>query len=103
MSPSINLTIVLHADNELDEVEVFGNRFKHPDKIETLTRLPLAPYEQIQSISIISDKLIEQQGNLTLADATRNVLAYTLSQLMVTAVKVCHQEGLGAYQFLKTV
>ena len=73
VSPSINLTIVLHADNELDEVEVFGNRFKHPDKIETLTRLPLAPYEQIQSISIISDKLIEQQGNLTIADATRNV------------------------------
>jgi iron complex outermembrane receptor protein len=63
----------LEEDTTLDEVEVFGNRFEHPDKIEALTRLPLAPYEQIQSISIISDKLIEQQGNLTIADATKNV------------------------------
>lgn len=57
----------------LQEVEVFGNRFEHPDKIEALTRLPLAPYDQIQSISIISERLIEQQGNLTIADATKNV------------------------------
>ncbi|AXO81638.1 TonB-dependent receptor [Olleya aquimaris] len=67
------LTFKLQFDGDLDEVEVFGNRFKHPDKIEALTRLPLAPYEQIQSISIISDKLIEQQGNLTISDATKNV------------------------------
>ncbi|WP_054852785.1 TonB-dependent receptor [Olleya sp. ITB9] len=68
-----SLTFKLQFDGDLDEVEVFGNRFKHPDKIEALTRLPLAPYEQIQSISIISDKLIEQQGNLTISDATKNV------------------------------
>lgn len=67
------LTFKLQFDGDLEEVEVFGNRFKHPDKIEALTRLPLAPYEQIQSISIISDKLIEQQGNLTISDATKNV------------------------------
>ncbi len=67
------LSFQLEEDTTLDEVEVFGNRFEHPDKIEALTRLPLAPYEQIQSISIISDKLIEQQGNLTIADATKNV------------------------------
>ena len=67
------LSFQLVEDTTLDEVEVFGNRFEHPDKIEALTRLPLAPYEQIQSISIISDKLIEQQGNLTIADATKNV------------------------------
>ena len=67
------LLFQLEEDTTLDEVEVFGNRFEHPDKIEALTRLPLAPYEQIQSISIISDKLIEQQGNLTIADATKNV------------------------------
>lgn len=63
----------LKEDSQLDEVEVFGSRFTHPDKIEALTRLPLAPYEQIQSISIISDKLIAQQGNLTISDATKNV------------------------------
>lgn len=80
-SQSVNLksgeTVVLkfqlQNDSELDEVEVFGSRYKRPDKIEALTRLPLAPYEQIQSISIISDKLIAQQGNLTIADATKNV------------------------------
>ncbi|MEZ4842103.1 MAG: TonB-dependent receptor [Flavobacteriaceae bacterium] len=67
------LTFQLFPNTELEEVEVFGSRFKHPDKIEALTRLPLAPYEQIQSISIISDKLIEQQGNLTISEATKNV------------------------------
>lgn len=57
----------------LSEVEVFGNRYERPDKIEALTRLPLKPYDQIQSISIISEKLIKQQGNLTISDATKNV------------------------------
>jgi len=70
---TVELTITLQSDTDLDEVEVFGSRFKHPDKIEALTRLPLEPYEQIQSISIISDKLIEQQGNLSISDATKNV------------------------------
>ena len=70
---TIKLTFKLEDNLKLEEVEVFGNRFEHPDKIEALTRLPLAPYEQIQSISIISDKLIEQQGNLTISDATKNV------------------------------
>lgn len=69
----ITLSFQLIDDSELQEVEIFGSRFKHPDKIEALTRLPLAPYEQIQSISIISDKLIAQQGNLTISDATKNV------------------------------
>ncbi|MCQ0111462.1 TonB-dependent receptor [Zhouia amylolytica] len=70
---SKSFAFTLEEDMQLEKVEVFGNRFKHPDKIEALTRLPLAPYEQIQSISIISDKLIEQQGNLTISEATKNV------------------------------
>lgn len=69
----IKLSFQLTDNSQLDEVEIFGSRIKHPDKIEALTRLPLAPYEQIQSISIISDKLIAQQGNLTISDATKNV------------------------------
>lgn len=76
ISPNFSPEIVfqLSESNEaLSEVEVFGNRYEYPDKIEALTRLPLAPYNQIQSISIISEKLIEQQGNLTISDATRNV------------------------------
>src|SRR5690554_5512729 len=70
---TINLNFFLESDSYLDEVELFGNRYKHPDKIEAITRLSLAPYEQIQSISIISEKLITQQGNLTISDATKNV------------------------------
>ncbi len=68
-----NITMKLVLDNELDAVEVFGNRYARPDKIEALTRLPLKPYEQIQSISVISEKLIENQGALSIADATKNV------------------------------
>ncbi len=60
-------------DNQLDEVEVFGVRNKQPEKLQNLTRLPLKPSEQIQSISVISEKVIEQQGALTITEATRNV------------------------------
>lgn len=63
----------LPFDNELEQVEVFGNRNDRPDKIESITRLPLKPYEQIQSISVISKKLIEDQGALSISDATKNV------------------------------
>ncbi|MCK0144918.1 TonB-dependent receptor [Arenibacter sp. F26102] len=68
-----NLVIKLNMDNALSEVEVFGRRMSHPDKIEALTRLPLEPYEQIQSISVISEKLISNQGALTISEATKNV------------------------------
>ncbi|APD07008.1 ferrichrome-iron receptor [Flavobacteriaceae bacterium UJ101] len=54
-------------------VELFGERYKRADKLDVLTRLPLDPNEQIQSISILSHKLIEEQGALTLSDVTRNV------------------------------
>lgn len=57
----------------LQEMEVFGTKESQPDKLDAITRLPLLPTEQIQSISIISEKLIEQQGNLTISEATRNV------------------------------
>src|SRR5690554_277454 len=72
--PILNqINIQLAHDNKLDQVEVFGNRNDHPDKIESLTRLPLKPYEQIQSISVLSSKLIEDQGALTISEATKNV------------------------------
>lgn len=58
----------------LDTYEVFGKRKSEVEKLDAITRLPLKPYEQIQSISVVSEKLIEQQGNLTVADATRNVV-----------------------------
>lgn len=75
----IILYIRMNADNNsLGEVEVFGERYKQPEKLDMITRMPLRPSEQIQSISIISDKLIQQQGNLTLTDAVRNVPGLSL-------------------------
>lgn len=68
-----NKNFQLIFNNQLNAVEVFGDRKNSPDKIESITRLPLKPYEQIQSISIISGKLIEDQGALTIAEATKNV------------------------------
>lgn len=63
----------LDPGHELDQLEVFGKRNDQPEKFESFTRLPLNPYDQLQSISIISNKLIESQGNLTLSEATKNV------------------------------
>src|SRR5699024_6265661 len=72
--PKINDVIFqLRPGHELDQLEVFGIRNDKPEKFESFTRLPLNPYDQLQSISIISNKLIESQGNLTLSDATKNV------------------------------
>lgn len=67
------VNLQLSFDNELDQVEVFGNRYDRPDKIESITRLPLKTYEQIQSISVLSEKLIKNQGALTISQATKNV------------------------------
>jgi iron complex outermembrane recepter protein len=69
---TINKTLTTPVKS-FDLVEVFGQKNKQPDKLDAITRLPLLPTEQIQSISIISDKIIEQQGNLSIAEATRNV------------------------------
>lgn len=64
----------------LDEVEVFGERDQQPDKLDAITRLPLKPSDQIQSISVISEKLIRQQGVLTVRDGVQNVPGvYTFS------------------------
>ncbi|WP_028888067.1 TonB-dependent receptor [Tenacibaculum ovolyticum] len=68
-----NLVFILKSDTQLDEVELFGSRNKRAEKLETLTRLPLAPNEQLQSISVLSHKLIDQQNALSLSDVTKNV------------------------------
>ena len=54
------------------EVEVFGRRRERPEKMDALTRIPLRLDEQVQSISIISQKMIADQGVLTHNDAVRN-------------------------------
>ena len=84
-----NIIITLQPDASLTQVEVFGRRNSHPDKIEALTRLPLEPYEQIQSISVISEKLIEMY------------LAFIRLLPMVINEKVCLHVVLEAFLFLK--
>lgn len=64
-------------ENILTDIEVFGTREKQPEKLNAITRLPLRPSEQIQSISVVSNRLIEEQGNLTITDAVRNVVGVT--------------------------
>lgn len=67
-----------HKGHQLNDVEIFGERDKAPKGLETITRLPLKPSDQIQSISVISAKLIEEQGALTITDAVKNVTGVTL-------------------------
>lgn len=74
----VKISFTLKANNELRQVEVFGERFKQPEKLEAITRMPLRPGEQIQTISVISEKVIEAQGALTITDAVRNVPGVTL-------------------------
>ena len=64
--------------NNLQQVEIFGDRNKKQRGLETITRFPASPQEQLQSISIISEKLIEDQGALTITEAARNVPGVTL-------------------------
>lgn len=78
LQDTINVRIKLNEDNALGAVEVFGERYKQPEKLDAITRMPLRPNEQIQSISVISDKVISEQGALTITDAMRNVPGVTL-------------------------
>ncbi|WP_199688412.1 TonB-dependent receptor [Pontibacter oryzae] len=71
-SKAITFTLAAKV-NQVTQVEVFGERDKQPEKLDAITRLPLKPSEQIQSISVISEKLIEQQGALTVIEGVRNV------------------------------
>ena len=64
--------------NKLQQVEIFGDRNKKQRGLETITRFPGSPQDQLQSISVISEKLIEDQGALTITEAARNVPGVTL-------------------------
>lgn len=74
----VYVTFRLRENTELNEVEVFGERHKQPEKLDAITRMPLRPSEQIQSISVISNKVIEQQGALTMTEVVQNIPGVTL-------------------------
>lgn len=68
----------IKRENIIEEIELFGERKKQPEGLEAITRLPLKPRDQIQSISIISYKAIEELGALTVIDVAKNVPGVTL-------------------------
>ncbi|SDZ80071.1 iron complex outermembrane recepter protein [Porphyromonadaceae bacterium KH3R12] len=76
MTKEINFRL-LPDRNILSEIEVFGARRERPEKMDALTRIPLRLDEQVQSISVISHKMIAEQGALTLNDAVRNAPGLT--------------------------
>lgn len=57
----------------IDKVELFGEKNKQPEGLEEITRLPLKPRDQIQSISVISHRVIEELGGLTVTDVVKNI------------------------------
>lgn len=63
----------IRAEKTIDEVELFGEVNKQPQDLEVITRLPLKPRDQIQSISVISYKAIEQLGGLSVTDVSKNI------------------------------
>ncbi|MCT2563047.1 TonB-dependent siderophore receptor [Chryseobacterium herbae] len=67
----------IKKSKEIDEVELFGEKKKQPVGLEAITRLPLKTRDQIQSISVISYKVIEDLGGLTVTDVAKNIPGVT--------------------------
>lgn len=64
-------------ESKIDGVELFGEKKIQPKGLEVITRLPLKTREQIQSISVVSYKVIEDLGGLTVTDVAKNVPGVT--------------------------
>ncbi len=71
------LNIILYTKGDLEQVEIYGYE-KQPTGLDAITRLPLNPRDMSQTISIIPEQLIKEQGIQTITDATRNVPGVTL-------------------------
>lgn len=67
----------IKKEKTIEEVELFGERKKQPEGLEVITRLPLKTRDQIQSISVISYKVIEDLGGLTVTDVAKNIPGVT--------------------------
>jgi len=67
----------IRKETTIEEVELFGEKNKQPEGLEVITRLPLKPRYQIQSISVVSHKVIEDLGGLTVTDVAKNIPGVT--------------------------
>ncbi len=72
-----NKTLDSLKHKKIEEVELFGTAKTQPEGLEVITRLPLKTRDQIQSISVISHKVIEDLGGLTVTDVAKNVPGVT--------------------------
>ena len=64
-------------ERKIQEVELFGVSTKKPEGLEIITRMPLKTRDQIQSISVISFKVIEDLGGLSITDVVKNIPGVT--------------------------
>ncbi|MEC4116505.1 TonB-dependent receptor [Myroides phaeus] len=71
------VNFLLVTDSQLANITVYGRSNKNVKKLQYLTRLPLGLQDQVQSISIVSDHIIKEQGALSITDAARNVAGVT--------------------------
>lgn len=65
------INITLYGKGDIDDVTIYGTKQIHG--LDMITRLPVAPRELPQNISVISSEIINEQGALTITDAVRNV------------------------------
>ena len=71
-----DISITLYGKGDIDDVTIYGTKQIHG--LDMITRLPVAPRELPQNISVITSEIIDKQGALTLTDAVRNVPGVTL-------------------------
>lgn len=67
----------INRTKNIEEVELFGEKNKQQEGLEVITRLPLKTRDQIQSISVVSAKVIEDLGGLTVTDVAKNIPGVT--------------------------
>lgn len=72
-----SLVITMRTENstnekEIEDVYVYGTG-NQPKGMDVITRIPISPREMPQNISVITNKIIEEQGAQNITDAVRNV------------------------------
>lgn len=65
------------VETSIEEVELFGAKSRASEGLEIITRMPLKTRDQIQSISTLSSKVIEDLGGLTVTEVVKNIPGVT--------------------------
>src|SRR5690606_41558736 len=62
---------------QIEEVELFGEKNKQPEGLEVITRLPLKTRDQIQSISVVSLTDIEDLDGLSVTEVAQTLPVFS--------------------------